>query len=284
MTNRKVTMQDVELLVTLAQQGSLKGAAERLNLTSSALSHRLADMRHRLGFPVSERRGRVHLTPMAWRLVPQAQEILDTLDRLEAAIQELPGVRRLGISTLLMRADFRPLLADLLEADREGPWDIVSGHSDEVQTWVEEGRLDAGFVRLDRRRPGLYYHWVAEDSLVAAASPSFASQEIPANWPWVLYAPTMGHGRVVEQALRDAGLVITPQVRVDSFDFALALVERGAVSVFPYAMVSGLIASGDLKEIEVPGVIWPTRRTALVTRTESPFWVGTLARALAKRR
>lgn len=276
------TLRDCELLVSLAQGGSLKAAAVRLNLTPSALSHRLGELEGRVSFPLVEHHGHLTLTPGAWRLVPRAQEILTSLERLNRELEGGPDVRRVGISNLLLRSGWQEALADLTMSDARVRWDFVSGHSDQVENWVEEGRLDVGLVRLERRRPGLRYDWVEDDQLLAAARPDIPRGGRCETWPWVLYAATMGHGQAVEEALKEAGWLLIPRVRVDSFDLALTLVKRGAVSVFPRSVIQADLAQQKLSEVVVPGVIWPVRRTALICRGEPPRWAETLWRALRR--
>ncbi len=276
------TVRDCELLVALAQGGSLKAAAVRLNLTPSALSHRLRELEGRLSFPLVERHGKLTLTPGAWRLIPLAEEILTKLERLNRDLESGPEVRRVGISSLLLRSARKEALAELAWSDARVRWDFVSDHSEHVENGVEEGRLDLGLVRLERRRPGLRYDWVEDDQLVAAARPEFSGDGRCEGWPWVLFSATMGHGHVVEQALNDAGLRLTPRVRVDSFDLALSLVKRGAVSIFPRSVIHEAMARHELSEVVVPGVIWPVRRTALISRGEPPGWAETIWRALRR--
>lgn len=281
MQNYPWTIRDLEVLVGLAQEGSVKKTAQRLNLTESAISHRIHDINERLGLSLTERHGRVQLTPVAWRIVPQAREILEGLGRLQLEFTQAPDVKRIGVSRLLLHGSLISLIAELSSPGRD-VFDIVSGHSLEIERWVEEGRLDAGIVRLERKSPSLRYQWIVDDRLVVATSPDQLFEGNISQWPWVLYSPTMGHGRVVDQAFHDAGVGVVPRIRVDAFDLALALVRRGAVSVFPWTVVRDLVLSGDLYEIAVPSVILPPRRTALVTLGEPPPWVKDWARVLEK--
>ncbi|NMP24201.1 LysR family transcriptional regulator [Sulfobacillus harzensis] len=280
MEHYRFTIRDLELLVALSQSGLVKRAAERLNLTPSALSHRVRELEERLGYPISENHGHLALTPAASRLVPRAQEILAALEQLGDEASGIPDIRRVGISSLLLRGAVLEGLTRLTATPSTIRWNIVSGHSRAVEDEVEAGRLDVGLVRLERRRPSLRYNWMADDRLAAAAPASFVHPGSVEEWPWVLFSHRMGHGQAVDQALRDAGLVIVPRVRVDSFDLALRLIRFGSVSVFPWSVIADQVRSGNLQEVEVSGVVWPPRRTALVSRREPPVWAGALIRVL----
>lgn len=65
------------LVHAIAESGSAKGAAALLNLTQSAISHRMREMERRLAITLFERRGhKVYLTPAAHRLLSTAREII----------------------------------------------------------------------------------------------------------------------------------------------------------------------------------------------------------------
>lgn len=63
-----------------ARLGSFKAAAEKLHLTPSAISHRIADLERLLGVTLFERKGKsVQLTPTGAALYPKLQNALDQL-------------------------------------------------------------------------------------------------------------------------------------------------------------------------------------------------------------
>ena len=80
----------LRLVVEVAAHGSLTAAADRLNLTQSALSHQLRDIEERLGTPLFLRRNRHMLpTPAGHTLLESATRLLGEMERTENAVKEL---------------------------------------------------------------------------------------------------------------------------------------------------------------------------------------------------
>ena len=85
----------LRLMQTVATLGSLTAAADRLNLTQSALSHQLRDIEDRLGTPLFLRRNRrMVATPAGQRVLDSATTILTELERTEAAVRALAQNRQ----------------------------------------------------------------------------------------------------------------------------------------------------------------------------------------------
>lgn len=262
------TLRDLEMLVVIHQTGSLKKAAEQLTCTPSALSHRMRELESRLDQTLIERGRPARLTPQAQNLVARAEPILHLTVQLAQDLTPHTEIRRIGISSLLLA---EPHLDAVTRFVERGPteYSIQTGRSSDIDDGVAQGLVDVGLVRLERARPDLYYQVILEDRLVVAGPKA-------ATWnraPWVLFSNRMGHGKAVNQALADAGIMIKPKVITDSFTVALRLVQDGWISVFPWSLVGPLIAPGQLVEIQIPNVLWPFRRTAVVTRPSPPTWL-----------
>lgn len=70
----------VEAFLAVAERGSFHGAAERLNLSQAALSHRMKRLEHDLGVRLFLRSTRrVALTPAGLELLPKARLMIETL-------------------------------------------------------------------------------------------------------------------------------------------------------------------------------------------------------------
>lgn len=275
-------MRDFELLLSLYQEGSLRAASDRAGCTPSALSHRLRELESRLGRRLTARHGRLVLTPEAEALIPHIEAIFAELRLVDREWLPTAEPRRLGLSQLFLDGPYLDALSDLAAMDGP-PWAFRSGHSQEVEDWVERGHVDMGLVRLERRRPHLFYQMVDEDKLVTVARKDMKLAGDPSSWPWVLFSPRMGHGLSVTRALKEAGIHIEPRVVVDSLPVAEALVMAGHVSVLPWSMARGAIAAGGLAEVVLDGAIWPPRLSALVSQSPPPAWGQTMLRAIRRR-
>lgn len=281
MASSPFTLRDLELLLALHHTGSLKRASEQLQCTPSALSHRVHDLESRVGHVLVERHGKLHLTSLAQKLMPRAEQILALSANLTADLSELGPTRTVGVSNLLLNGPYLSAVADFIAAKAQD-FDVRLGHSRAIEDWVEQGTADLGLVRLERVRPGLHYQLVEEDRLtVVSTRPMTANQALKSSW--VLFPHSMGHGAAVHRALADAGLIIQAKAVVDSFTLALELVERGWLSVLPWSRAAAPVQTGRMVELTLPNVIWPPRRNAVVTKDVEPAWAGVLVKTLRGR-
>ncbi len=79
----------------VARAGSIRKAAEHLNLTASALNRRVMDIEEELGTLLFERRPRgVRLTSAGELFLGLARRHLSDTERMRSQIEELKGLRR----------------------------------------------------------------------------------------------------------------------------------------------------------------------------------------------
>ena len=83
--DRKVDLELLRVLDAILAEGGVTRAAERLNLSQSAISHSLARLRTMFGDPLLAREGRKLVpTPLARELVAPLRQGIEALDRLVA--------------------------------------------------------------------------------------------------------------------------------------------------------------------------------------------------------
>jgi DNA-binding transcriptional LysR family regulator len=99
---RTVELRELRVLLTLAEELHFGRTAERLQLTPSRVSQSLRGLEHKLGGQLVHRTSRrVHLTPFGERFLraarPPYEELMDVLERSNAAVRSLEGTLRLGL-------------------------------------------------------------------------------------------------------------------------------------------------------------------------------------------
>ncbi|MCC6377968.1 MAG: LysR family transcriptional regulator [Burkholderiales bacterium] len=102
-----------------ARLGSLARAAEELNVTGSALSHRLSSLQARLGVVLFERKGKgIVITPDGTRYLGSLRGVLHSLRSQGDALREREHeVVRLVVAPAIATAWLLPHLAGLLASD-----------------------------------------------------------------------------------------------------------------------------------------------------------------------
>src|SRR5215471_954809 len=79
----------------VARSGSIRKAAEHLNVTSSAVNRRIMDLEEELGAPLFERMARgVRLTAAGEVFVHYLREHNGNVERMKSQIEDLKGFRR----------------------------------------------------------------------------------------------------------------------------------------------------------------------------------------------
>jgi DNA-binding transcriptional LysR family regulator len=82
-------------VVEVARMGSIRKAAEHLNLTPSAMNRRIQDLEAEVGTPLFERRPRgVKLTTAGEMFVRYARSQIADADRMRSHVEDLRGLRR----------------------------------------------------------------------------------------------------------------------------------------------------------------------------------------------
>ena len=99
-----MTLKQLEAFYWAATLGTFAIAAERLHVTQSSLSKRLAELEDNLGELLFDRRGkRATLTEAGKALLPHARHMLDIEEHIRKGLdvaKEVSGTCRIGISEL----------------------------------------------------------------------------------------------------------------------------------------------------------------------------------------
>jgi DNA-binding transcriptional LysR family regulator len=152
-----IDLRTLTALVTVADEGSFRGAARALGYTQSAISHQIATIERRLGISVFERpggRGRIRLTPLGELAYQNAQRVIGATDALEsdmiAALAGERGTVRIGIS----QSSCYVLTQPLAQLRRRTPGIEMSlincATAETLAQQLDRGQLDVGvFVNIE---------------------------------------------------------------------------------------------------------------------------------------
>lgn len=248
---------------TVAHEGNLTRAAQRLNVSQSAVSVQIRQLEQRLGQPLFERRGRALWLTEAGRIA------LDHADAIFAAGEELlntlrerpPGRRpvlRVGSVATLSRNFQIGFLRPLLKR-KDVEIVIRSGALGDLLRSLEEHRLDVVLANTapprDAATPWIS-HTIAEQPVSLIGSPrrirrKVAFQDLLASEPLIL--PTVETSiRSSVDALFDR-LHIRPHIAAEVDDMAMIrlLTREGfGLAVVPPIVVENELQSGQLIEVD----------------------------------
>ncbi len=241
--------------VTVAREGNISRAAEKLHLTQPAVSLQIKQLSETLGLNLFTRMPNgVILTRDGAQLLAHAERALDAqADFLQMAERMRGGVRgKLRIGTVL-DPEFTRLgefLKQLVAIAPEVSPELRQGMSGEVREAVIRGDLDVGYY-IDsvqaraREKPmnTLLAHRELGKNLLAQTLISYTYRVIaPSGWspqitgrnwnelvrlPWVITPAHSAHSRLLSDALAPLGLSLNGVAQVDQEASMLALVRSG---------------------------------------------------------
>jgi LysR family transcriptional regulator, low CO2-responsive transcriptional regulator len=246
-------------LVELADTGSVRGAAERLVVTESAISSALGSLSAEVGVPLVDRHGRgVRLTPAGQRYVDYARRILGLHHEAVLAARgevdpEHGSIRLAAVTTageLLLPALLASFTAKypgvdckLEVASRTAIWPMLASHEVDV---VVAGRPPNDLDQVQVRA-------VSPNTLVVVGPPEAARRFDPAHATWLLRESGSGT-RATTTTLLEELEVTPPQMVLGSHGAVVAAAVAGlGVTLVSRQAVRRELDSGALVELAVPG-------------------------------
>ncbi len=276
-----VELRQLELLVAVAETGSLGQAASRFGLSQPAVSMRMTGLERALGLQLLQRDpSGTRLTSDGAEVVAAARGVLEAIARLSATADRLrsESSARLRVAASFTVAEH--LVPAWIEALRshlpEVALTLEVENSSQVLAAVGEGRVDLGFVEgPDRPVPGMESEAITTDTLVVVVSPEhpWTRRRRPLTGPDLARADLVvrergsGTREVLEEALRPWGGVRS-RLELGSSEAILAAARRAeGPAVLSSLAAAADVATGELSRVEVEGVelhrtiraVWSTR-------------------------
>ncbi len=264
-----------EVLIKVAELGSLTRAAEALGCSQSNVSHVISALEEEFGFPLFLRgRGGARLTPDGQRVLPAVRSVLAGSERLR---QTIAAIRGLDAGTVRVGAfssvavHWLPGMIKAFAQDYPNiEFGLSNGDYHDVEQWLSEGSIDLGFVTLPTELDCPCIP-LREDRLllVVPADHRLAKRTVCplselADEPFISLLENSDQD--MRKVLAQAG--VRPNVRyVTKDDYAmLAMAENGlGVCIMPELLLRG--ASADIRVLELENR--PTRTIALAVPSSS---------------
>lgn len=139
--------------VKTVEKGSFTKAAQDLNYAQSSISKMVSDLEKEWGLTLLERsRNGICLTSAGEQILPLARTILNDFQALEGCVDQINGIQsgivRIGTFSSVA-INWLPDIFAELQKDYPGiDYEMLLGDYTEVEHWIEEGRVDCGFLRL----------------------------------------------------------------------------------------------------------------------------------------
>lgn len=256
-----LNLHHLRLFRAVATDGTLTGAARRLNLSQSALSTQIKTLEAVLGHDLFERRGRGLVLTEAGRIaLDHAEAIFRTADDLTATLREVGRSRRalrVGALATLSRNFQMQFLRPLI---KRADVDVViqSGSQAELLRALDALALDVVLTNLAPARevdsPWLV-HRLAEQPVSLVGTPArlgpspLPAEQVLATLPLVLPGPGTALRAAFDALVARAGIL--PMIAAEADDMAMLRLlarEDAGVAVLPSIVVQDELAAGLLVE------------------------------------
>ncbi|WP_243789856.1 LysR family transcriptional regulator [Saccharopolyspora gloriosae] len=268
----------LNLLRTVAAEGHLTRAADRLGIPQPTVSRTLARLADRLGTEIVTRDGRgVRLTRAGAQLAAAADDAYRELaDRCREVVEELDpdrGTVALGFQHTMGGA-LVPELIRGFRAEHPGVrFRLVQGARDDLLTGARDGRLDLCLVSPMPSGPDWESAAVTRDELVAvvftghrlADRDSLRLAEL-AGEDFALLRSGYGLRRIVTELADAAGVSLRAVWEGEEVDTVRGLVAAGlGVTVLPRALGGTMAGTVEISlnpaAHRTVGIAWPAHRT-----------------------
>ena len=240
--------------------GSIRLAADRLQIAPSAISRQIQLLEHRFGAPLLLRsRTGIEATEQGILVARYVQCAKRDLDRLKSAIDDLSGLRRGRVVLATVEATQGRVLPECISAFRAKFPGVdlevrILGTHQVAETLLKE-EADIG-IALDpplRNELLLRMRWPQPLQAVmqpghelAQRSESLRLKDV-LEWPHILPDRSFGIRSLIERAANKAGAVTRPFLETNSLDVAKTIAtSTNALTVLPPEALFRELAAGSL--------------------------------------
>jgi LysR family transcriptional regulator for metE and metH len=284
--SQRLESQHLRLVAEVARHESVTRAADRLNVSQSAVSHQLRDLEDKLGTQLFVRSGRRMLPTPAGRLIATAAgDVLGAIQRVEAQVEQVArhAAGELRVCTHCYTGySWLPSLIEALRARfPHFALQISPEYTPDPLAALLDAKLDLAIMNdrsVDRR---LRYRELFDDEHVAVvpashrwAARAFVTPEEIASEPLYLYSRSIENSFIMRQVLRPLGLAPAHVTYLQLPEGILEMVKAGlGATVLPRWSISGALTSGDLRAVRITrrGVFRQWYAVTLSDVTPTPF-------------
>ncbi|WP_223543024.1 LysR family transcriptional regulator [Pseudomonas sp. GL-B-12] len=275
-----MTLTQLEIFSLVAELHGFTAAANRLGISQSAVSHALKSLELELGVELLRRhQSQVELSDIGQQLLLRARAMLGLANTLRQEAADARGMKRgtLRIGSFGPTSSIKllPLILQQYRAAHPGiEVHIDEGPDRQVLQWLEERRIDIGFVVLPEER----FDTVAliEDQMVAllpAAHPLAVHDSLSlkdlCDFPFVL--TEAGSSELVSRLFTAARLTPNIRYRCSQLISTLDVVARGdGVTVVAEGSLPNQIDRRCVKKPLSPAVLRQVGLAVLDRRQASP--------------
>ncbi|NIA70626.1 LysR family transcriptional regulator [Pelagibius litoralis] len=146
-------LRDIEILNDIVQAGGFRAAAQKHDISQSAISSRIAALEKRLGIALFDRSNRrVRLTPAGRRFLEEAERLIVARDRIVQEITKpgsLSGTIRIGVAETIVHTILSDMLNKLKSDHQKVRFELSVDTSEQLSNALADDRIDVAILLQD---------------------------------------------------------------------------------------------------------------------------------------
>ncbi|CAM4223704.1 LysR family transcriptional regulator [Paenibacillus alkaliterrae] len=266
-----------------AKTGSLTKAAKALFLTQPSVSHAIKQLEDSFGITLFYRTSKgVTLTQegaILYSFVEQSQILISLAEEKMAALKNLDsGELRIGGSDSLFKHYLLPFLEAFHHHHSGIRLHLNHGTTPEIITFLKEGRIDLGVVRMPIVDSQLEVRETIklQDCFVAGARYAelkdvVLSLDMLLQHPVILFSRNSRARMAITELFQNYGYTLKPEIEVGSVDLLIEFARKGlGISYVTREFVSNELKEGSLFEIQLDVQLPPTH-VGIMTMRNMPL-------------
>ena len=248
--------------VKTVEKGSITKAAIELNYAQSSVSKMIADLEKECGFALLERGKKVvNLTSSGKEILPLARNILNNYFELEGYINKLnkieSGSVRIGTFSSVAINRLPDIFTKFQKDFPNIEYEMLLGDYIEVEKWIDEGRVDFGFLRLPTEKRFDTMSLIQDEYMVVLPKNHILAKEENIDIKKLNSEPflLLEHGGKTEVSNLLDKYNVKPNIKFTTWeDFAImAMVEKGlGVSILPSLILENIPYDIEIRPLKIP--------------------------------
>lgn len=261
----RFTLRQLQVFVSVAQQGSVSRAAESLSLSQSAASTSLTELERQSGCQLFDRVGkRLSLNALGHQLLPQAVALLDQAREIEDLLNGKSGFGSLAVGATLTVGNYLAtlLIGSFMQRHPECQVSLHVQNTANIVQQIAHYELDLGLIEGDCRHPDIeVLPWVEDELVVFCAPGHRLAQQQPVSLDelcreaWILREQGSGTRLTFDQAMRHHPVPLNIRLELEHTEAIKRAVESGlGISCISRLALRDAFRRGSLVPLETPGI------------------------------
>lgn len=257
-----MNIQKYQAFVKTVEYGSFTKAAEKLNYSQSGISRMINDLEQEWKVTLLERgKTGIKLTSDGTKLLPYAKNICNDFEKLQMQVDEINGLQsgiiRIGTFSSVATHWLPNIIKEFQKDYPNIDYELLLGDYTEIEKWIDEGRVDCGFLRLPANQD-FETIFLEQDKLLAIIPENHPLKECDkfpvkalCDEPFMLLEK--GAKAEISEIFERCNL--TPNVHFTTWDdyAVMSMVESGlGISILPELILKRVPYKIIAKELDVP--------------------------------